>query len=230
MRGGNFAFHRADLERVDGIRDAFTGWGLEDSDIVIRMIRSGVRRKDGRFATGVLHLWHPEADRARLSANRAKLDEVLKSDRVRALSGLSALTPDRDAVAVGSDVSSQSLLAQVFRAPEREGSAASARTLVPIVLDIHPARSMVDVGCGVGGWVKAFAEHGVNAVGIDGDYVERKQLLIGEDRFVAAISTASSTLPTFAAAMAMMAASISPSASKLPSIWSLPARTVWCVS
>lgn len=101
VRGGNFAFHRADLDRVDGFEMSFTGWGLEDSDIVIRMIRSGVRRKDGRFGTGLLHLWHPEADRARLSANRAKLDEVLQSDRVRALSGLSSLVPDRDALAVG---------------------------------------------------------------------------------------------------------------------------------
>jgi glycosyltransferase involved in cell wall biosynthesis len=101
VRGGNFAFFRADLERVDGFETSFTGWGLEDSDIVIRMIRAGVQRKDGRFATGVLHLWHPEADRSRLAANRAKLDEVLKSDRVRALSGLSALAPDRGAVAVG---------------------------------------------------------------------------------------------------------------------------------
>jgi glycosyltransferase involved in cell wall biosynthesis len=100
VRGGNFAFHRADLDRVDGFEMTFTGWGLEDSDIVIRMIRSGVRRKDGRFATGVLHLWHPDADRARLSANRAQLGEVLTSDRVRALSGLSALAPDRGAVAV----------------------------------------------------------------------------------------------------------------------------------
>jgi glycosyltransferase involved in cell wall biosynthesis len=101
VRGGNFAFFRADLERVDGFETSFTGWGLEDSDIVIRLMRAGVRRKDGRFATGVLHLWHPEADRSRLAANRAKLDEVLRSDRVRALSGLSALAPDRGAVAVG---------------------------------------------------------------------------------------------------------------------------------
>jgi glycosyltransferase involved in cell wall biosynthesis len=101
VRGGNFAFHRADFERVDGFETSFVGWGLEDSDIVIRMIRAGVRRKDGRFATGVLHLWHPAADRARLSANRTKLDDVLKSDRIRALSGLSALAPDRGALAVG---------------------------------------------------------------------------------------------------------------------------------
>jgi glycosyltransferase involved in cell wall biosynthesis len=100
VRGGNFAFHRADLEHVDGFETAFTGWGLEDSDIVIRMIRAGVKRKDGRFATGVLHLWHPDADRSALAANRARLDELIKSDRVRALGGLSALTHERAAVTV----------------------------------------------------------------------------------------------------------------------------------
>lgn len=101
VRGGNFAFFRADLDRVDGFETSFTGWGLEDSDIVIRMIRAGVRRKDGRFATGVLHLWHPEADRTSLPVNRSQLDALLKVDRVRALSGLSALAPGRGALAVG---------------------------------------------------------------------------------------------------------------------------------
>lgn len=100
VRGGNFAFFRTDLDRVDGFEAQFTGWGLEDSDIVIRMIRAGVARKDGRFATGLLHLWHPEADRAQLPANRARLDELIKSDRTRALRGLSALAPEQ-AVAVG---------------------------------------------------------------------------------------------------------------------------------
>ena len=100
VRGGNFAFHRADLERVDGFETAFTGWGLEDSDIVIRMIRAGVRRKDGRFATGVLHLWHPEADRSRFAANKTQLAELITSDRVRAVSGLSSLARERGPVAV----------------------------------------------------------------------------------------------------------------------------------
>lgn len=101
VRGGNFAFWRSDLERVDGFETSFVGWGLEDSDIVIRMIRAGVKRKDGRFATGVLHLWHRQADRAQLAAHRAQLDELIKSDRMRALRGLSALAEDRDPLAVG---------------------------------------------------------------------------------------------------------------------------------
>jgi glycosyltransferase involved in cell wall biosynthesis len=98
VRGGNFAFFRHDLDRVDGFETAFVGWGLEDSDIVIRMIRAGVARKDGRFATGVLHLWHPEADRSQLAANRVRLDDLIEGDRVRALRGLSALAPEPVAV------------------------------------------------------------------------------------------------------------------------------------
>jgi glycosyltransferase involved in cell wall biosynthesis len=93
-RGSNMAFGRADLERVDGFDATFTGWGREDSDLFVRLIRSGVRRKDGRFATGVLHLWHPESERSRLADNQDKLDRILRSDRLRALQGLSALDLD----------------------------------------------------------------------------------------------------------------------------------------
>jgi glycosyltransferase involved in cell wall biosynthesis len=93
-RSCNAACFRDDLARVDGFDAAFAGWGLEDSDLFVRLVRSGVRRKDGRFATGVLHLWHPESERSRLLDNRAKLDLVLQDDRVRALRGLSALDAD----------------------------------------------------------------------------------------------------------------------------------------
>ena len=100
VRGGNFAFFRGDLDKVDGFETSFVGWGLEDSDIVIRMIRSGVKRKDGRFATGVLHLWHEDADRSQFDANQEKLDELLQNDRVRAVRGLSALEQERDSIAM----------------------------------------------------------------------------------------------------------------------------------
>ena len=90
-RGTNLAIRRADLDRVDGFDATFNGWGREDSDIMVRLIRAGIRRKDGRYATAVLHLWHPEADRARLPDNERRLDEVISGDRVRAVRGLSAV-------------------------------------------------------------------------------------------------------------------------------------------
>jgi hypothetical protein len=81
----------ADLDRVDGFDAAFAGWGKEDSDLLVRLIRAGVRRKDGMFATGVLHLWHPDADRSRLAGNEGRLADVIKADRVRAEQGMSRL-------------------------------------------------------------------------------------------------------------------------------------------
>ncbi len=88
----NLAVARRDLDRIDGFDCAYTGWGLEDSDLVVRLLHAGVRRKDGRFATGVFHLWHPQNDRSQLPANRARLDEVIGGSRVRARRGLSALS------------------------------------------------------------------------------------------------------------------------------------------
>ena len=90
-RSCNLAIWRADLDRVDGFDADYSGWGKEDSDIIVRLLRAGVRRKDGVFATGVLHLWHAEADRGRLAENERKLSGILADNRVRARQGLSAL-------------------------------------------------------------------------------------------------------------------------------------------
>lgn len=94
-RSCNLAVWRADFERVDGFDAVFSGWGKEDSDLLVRLVRGGVRRKDGAFATGVLHLWHPPADRSRLTENERMLDDVIAEDRLRARQGLSALAAGR---------------------------------------------------------------------------------------------------------------------------------------
>jgi glycosyltransferase involved in cell wall biosynthesis len=98
-QGCNLGIWRADLLAVDGFEGAFASWGREDSDILIRLMHAGRRRKDGRMATGVLHLWHTEADRSGLQENEQLLGEIIASDRVRAVKGLSALC-DEPAVAV----------------------------------------------------------------------------------------------------------------------------------
>jgi len=90
-RSCNLAIWRVDLDRVDGFDADYSGWGKEDSDIIVRLLHAGLRRKDGAFATGVLHLWHTEADRSRLSENERKLAGVAAGVRIRARQGLSAL-------------------------------------------------------------------------------------------------------------------------------------------
>ena len=90
-RSCNLAIWRADLDRVDGFDAAYSGWGKEDSDLIVRLLHAGLRRKDGIFSTGVIHLWHAEADRSQLTGNEIKLGAVVAGDRVRARRGLSAL-------------------------------------------------------------------------------------------------------------------------------------------
>jgi SAM-dependent methyltransferase len=45
-------------------------------------------------------------------------------------------------------------------------------------------KSVIDVGCGDGTWLSVFQELGVSdMVGLDGDYVDRRQLQIAQDQF-----------------------------------------------
>jgi glycosyltransferase involved in cell wall biosynthesis len=97
VRSCNLAVWRSDLDCIDGFDADYSGWGREDSDIVVRLLHAGVKRKDGNFATGVIHLWHKEADRGLLSANEGRLAAVIGSDGVRARRGLSALMPSSSA-------------------------------------------------------------------------------------------------------------------------------------
>lgn len=66
----------------------------------------------------------------------------------------------------------------------RSGATRSAEVMVPLVLQLLPLRSVVDVGCGDGTWLAVFQKLGVEEIlGIDGDYVDRDLLQIPEDRF-----------------------------------------------
>lgn len=84
----NLSAWRRDLLTVNGLDEAYSGWGLEDSDLVVRLIRAGIRHKSARFAAPVFHLWHREFDRSRLAENQLRLDEVLSGARIEAASGV----------------------------------------------------------------------------------------------------------------------------------------------
>ena len=58
------------------------------------------------------------------------------------------------------------------------------RQLVPIIMDLLKPVSVLDVGCGIGTWLKAFEEAGiVDYAGVDGEYVERSSLKVTATKF-----------------------------------------------
>src|SRR5690606_17921567 len=61
----------------------------------------------------------------------------------------------------------------------------AAKIVVPLILDIIPAKSVLDVGCGTGTCLKVFSDYSVNDyVGIDSEYVDPSQLYIDKSKFI----------------------------------------------
>ncbi|MCL5261607.1 MAG: glycosyltransferase family 2 protein [Gammaproteobacteria bacterium] len=84
----NLAVWKSDFLKVNGFDESYTGWGYEDSDLVVRLFHSGVWRKDANFATPVIHFWHMQNDHNGERDNFKRLQTVLNSNLVKAQNGV----------------------------------------------------------------------------------------------------------------------------------------------
>ena len=72
IKGCNLACWKSDAQAIGGFDEELIGWGHEDADFVFRLqTHQQVLRKSGAFATEILHLWHPQGDRAQAEKNAA---------------------------------------------------------------------------------------------------------------------------------------------------------------
>jgi glycosyltransferase involved in cell wall biosynthesis len=76
MRGGLLGVWKEDLLAVNGWNEEFTGWGLEDTELVSRLFYSGVTVRKLKFAALTYHLWHPVSGRESLDKNRELLENT----------------------------------------------------------------------------------------------------------------------------------------------------------
>jgi SAM-dependent methyltransferase len=71
-----------------------------------------------------------------------------------------------------------------FFTGQKDLSYKSAQLVIPIVQQFVPIRSVCDVGCGVGTWLRAFLEAGAQDIaGLDGYYVDKNLLEIPDSAF-----------------------------------------------
>jgi glycosyltransferase involved in cell wall biosynthesis len=74
LRGCNMSFWKKDIVAVNGYDEAISGWGREDTELVIRLYNAGLTRVYFKLQGIVYHLYHKEYDRSSLLQN----DEVVK--------------------------------------------------------------------------------------------------------------------------------------------------------
>ena len=87
--GCNMAMWKNDLLEVNGWDEEYEGWGLgEDSDIGSRLYHLGCPRKFVYGRAILYHLHHPILSRDHLPKSKARLEETLRTKKVRCIKGV----------------------------------------------------------------------------------------------------------------------------------------------
>ncbi|MCM4154561.1 glycosyltransferase family 2 protein [Gramella sp. AN32] len=69
VRGCNLSFWRKDFISINGYNEEMTGWGKEDSEMIIRLLNSGVKGKRLRYGGILYHIWHKASSRSQENIN-----------------------------------------------------------------------------------------------------------------------------------------------------------------
>jgi len=87
-RGCNISYWRDDVVRVNGYNEDMEGWGREDTELVARLMNSGVRRRNLKFAAVSYHLHHRTRSRDSDAANFELVLKVVRDGVTRCEHGI----------------------------------------------------------------------------------------------------------------------------------------------
>jgi len=85
----NMSFFKKDCININGFNNDFEGWGREDSEFIVRLLNSGINRKNLRFNAVQFHLWHNENERNFLELNNELLDKAVDNNLTYCENGIS---------------------------------------------------------------------------------------------------------------------------------------------
>ena len=84
----NLALFRKDVLAINGFDNTFVGWGREDSEFAVRLLNSGLKRKNIRFLAIAYHLYHQENPRKSLPENDKRLQQSIDAKSVWCKDGI----------------------------------------------------------------------------------------------------------------------------------------------
>ncbi|HTZ17984.1 MAG TPA: glycosyltransferase family 2 protein [Dissulfurispiraceae bacterium] len=87
VRSCNMSLYRQDFLAVNGFNEDFVGWGKEDSELVVRLYKHGLLRKDLKFRACCFHLYHPHYSRDNLERNIRLLEAAQQDTTVYCTNG-----------------------------------------------------------------------------------------------------------------------------------------------
>lgn len=88
FRGCNTSFFKSDFIAVNGYNEDITGWGREDSELMLRMHNKGIKARRLRYRGIVFHIWHKEKAKNRVEANDSIEQKTIRNKVVWASNGV----------------------------------------------------------------------------------------------------------------------------------------------
>ncbi|MFC7358211.1 glycosyltransferase family 2 protein [Jejudonia soesokkakensis] len=88
LRGCNVSFWRADFIAVNGYNEDMTGWGREDSELVIRMVNYGITGRRLRYRGIVFHIFHKTSSKSKLNINESIQQRAIDENLTRCKNGI----------------------------------------------------------------------------------------------------------------------------------------------
>lgn len=88
VRGCNMSFWKADLIEVNGYNEDIIGWGREDSEIALRLLKKGLSLRKIKNAGIQYHLYHTEAGKKSLDHNTLLLQQAMEITGYRTKNGI----------------------------------------------------------------------------------------------------------------------------------------------
>lgn len=88
IRGCNLSYWRTDFMKVNGYNEDMTGWGREDSELIIRMMNNGVLGKRLKFKAIIYHIWHKESSKEQLDINHTIQQNAIQNSLIWCNNGI----------------------------------------------------------------------------------------------------------------------------------------------